>query len=79
LCRDRFGTVIAMAITSQKQFAGFPLTLELPASAGLPEVSWVKDQPDQDAVSGPSWRMDHATSTGNQDQLIGGLSEIVAG
>jgi mRNA interferase MazF len=42
LCRDRFGTVIAMAITSQKQFAGFPLTLELPASAGLPEVSWVK-------------------------------------
>lgn len=37
----RSGTVIAMAITSQPQRAGFPLTLEL-ASPGLPKQSWVK-------------------------------------
>ena len=34
-------TVIAMAITSQPQKAGFPLTLELPAEM-LPKPSWVK-------------------------------------
>ena len=34
-------TVIAMAITSQPQKAGFPLTLELPSEM-LPKPSWVK-------------------------------------
>lgn len=34
-------TVIAMAITSQPQRAGFPLTLELPSEV-LPKPSWVK-------------------------------------
>jgi mRNA interferase MazF len=38
---ERSGTVIAMAITSQPQRAGFPLTLEL-ISTGLPRRSWVK-------------------------------------
>ena len=38
---DRSGTVIAMAITSQEQRAGFPLTLEL-SSAALPKRSWIK-------------------------------------
>ena len=37
----RSGTVIAMAITSKPQRAGFPLTLEL-ASNQLPKRSWVK-------------------------------------
>ena len=35
------GTVIAVALTSQPQRAGFPLTLEL-AYPGLPKKSWVK-------------------------------------
>ncbi len=35
------GTVIAMAITSQPQRAGFPLTIEL-TSGDLPKQSWVK-------------------------------------
>jgi mRNA interferase MazF len=35
------GTVIAMALTSQPQRAGFPLTLEL-KSEKLPKRSWVK-------------------------------------
>jgi len=38
---DRSGTVIALAITSQPQRVGFPLTLEL-ESRKLPKKSWVK-------------------------------------
>ncbi len=38
---DRSGTVIAVALTSQEQKAGFPLTLELSATS-LPKRSWVK-------------------------------------
>jgi mRNA interferase MazF len=38
---ERSGTVIAMALTSQPQRAGFPLTFALP-SATLPKPSWVK-------------------------------------
>lgn len=38
---ERSGTVIAVAITSQPQRAGFPLTLELTESK-LPKQSWVK-------------------------------------
>ncbi len=37
----RSGTVIAVALTSQPQSAGFPLTLEL-TSPKLPKRSWVK-------------------------------------
>jgi len=38
---EKSGTVIAMAITSQPQRAGFPLTLEL-KDKKLPKKSWVK-------------------------------------
>jgi mRNA interferase MazF len=38
---ERSGTVIALALTSQPQKAGFPLTYEL-ASPELPKRSWVK-------------------------------------
>jgi mRNA interferase MazF len=38
---ERSGTVIAMALTSQPQRAGFPLALEL-QSKNLPRRSWVK-------------------------------------
>ena len=38
---ERSGTVIAVALTSRPQRAGFPLTLELP-DLGLPKRSWVK-------------------------------------
>ena len=37
----RSGTVIAMAITSQPQQAGYPLTIELDVKK-LPKRSWVK-------------------------------------
>ena len=38
---ERSGTVIAVALTSQPQRAGFPLTLEL-TTVRLPKRSWVK-------------------------------------
>jgi mRNA interferase MazF len=38
---ERSGTVIAMAVTSQPQRAGFPLTLEI-ESVRLPKRSWLK-------------------------------------
>ena len=38
---ERSGTVIAVAITSQSQRAGYPLTLEL-SDTKLPKKSWVK-------------------------------------
>ena len=38
---ERSGTVIAVALTSRPQQAGFPLTLEL-TSIQLPKQSWVK-------------------------------------
>ncbi len=41
LFNERSGTVIALAITSQPQRAGYPLTLRVPAGI-LPKDSWVK-------------------------------------
>jgi len=38
---ERSGTVIAVALTSQEQRAGFPLTLEL-EEIQLPKRSWIK-------------------------------------
>lgn len=38
---EKSGTVIALALTSRQQKAGFPLTLPI-RSAALPEESWVK-------------------------------------
>jgi mRNA interferase MazF len=41
LFNSRSETVIVMAITSQPQRAGFPLTMPLPPEA-LPKSSWIK-------------------------------------
>lgn len=41
LFNRRSGTVIVMAITSQPQQAGYPLTLAIP-SEKLPRPSWIK-------------------------------------
>ena len=38
---ERSGTIIAAAVTSQPQRAGFPLTLEI-ESVALPKTSWAK-------------------------------------
>lgn len=73
----RSGTVIALAITSQPQAAGFPLTLEL-TTASLPRRSWVKiSQIRTLSVQRLSSRLG-AVSPAELDQIIAGLNEIVA-
>ena len=74
---ERSGTVIAMAITSQAQRAGFPLTLELAASR-LPKRSWLKiSQVRTLAVERIGRRLDRA-SPEEMAQAIEGLLEIIA-
>jgi mRNA interferase MazF len=73
---DRSGTVIAMAITSQPQRAGFPLTLEL-AGAGLPKRSWLKiSQVRTLSVERIGRRLGRA-SPEELAQAIEGLNEII--
>ena len=73
---DRSGTVIAMAITSQPQRAGFPLTLDL-ESTGLPKRSWVKiSQIRTLSVERIGKKIGRATPE-QLDQAIEGLNEII--
>ncbi|HEX9022691.1 MAG TPA: type II toxin-antitoxin system PemK/MazF family toxin [Geobacteraceae bacterium] len=73
---ERSGTVIALAITSQEQWAGFPLTLEL-ASPLLPKRSWVKiSQIRTLAVERIGKKIAEATPE-ELDQVVEGLNEII--
>jgi len=73
---ERSGTVIAMALTSQPQRAGFPLTLEL-AGPALPKRSWVKiSQIRTLAVERIGKRIGRAAPE-DLAQVIDGLLEIV--
>ena len=73
---ERSGTVIAVAVTSQSQRAGFPLTLELTASK-LPKKSWVKiSQIRTLSVK----RIGKKITSASEEELavvIDGLSEII--
>ena len=70
------GTVIALAITSQPQRAGFPLTLPL-ANAKLPKPSWAKiSQIRTLAVDRLSHKIGRLSAE-EVDQLIDGLNEIL--
>lgn len=73
---ERSGTVIAAALTSQPQRAGFPLTLEL-QSKGLPKKSWVKiSQIRTLAVERIGQRLGKV-SLEELAQVIEGLNEII--
>ena len=75
---QRSGTVIAIAITSQKPRVGFPLALEI-TSARLPKQSWVKiSQIRTLAVERLSKRLG-AVSPEQIAEVIEGLNEIVDG
>ena len=72
----RSGTVIAVALTSQPQKAGFPLTLEL-SSVSLPKKAWVKiSQIRTLSVKRLGKRIGKA-STEELDIVIEGLNEII--
>ena len=73
----RSGTVIAMALTSQPQRAGFPLTVDLEAR-GLPKRSWVKiSQIRTLSVQRLGRRLTRA-SPEQLTQVVQGLNELVA-
>ena len=73
---ERSGVVIAVALTSQPQRAGFPLTFELSSSV-LPKRSWVKiSQIRTLSVERIGKRIARA-SPEEIDQVIEGLNEII--
>jgi len=75
---ERSGTVITVAITSQPQKAGYPLTLEL-AGPELPKKSWVKIS--QIRVLSTK-RIGKKIAKASEEELaliIDGLNEIIGG
>jgi mRNA interferase MazF len=74
---ERSGTVIAMAITSQPQRAGFPLTMEL-AGAGLPKRSWVKISQIRTLSAERLGKRIGRVSPEELLRVIEGLNEIIA-
>lgn len=74
---ERSGTVIAVALTSQRPSAGFPLTLEL-TDRRLPKKSWVKiSQIRTLSVQRLGKKLGKA-SADELDHIIEGLNEIIA-
>jgi len=73
---ERSGTVIAMALTSQPQRAGFPLTMEI-TSVSLPKPTWVKiSQIRTLSVERLGKKMGHV-SEAEMSQIMEGLNEII--
>ena len=75
---DRSGTVIAVAITSQPQRAGYPLTLEI-SDAKLPPKSWAKIS---QVRTLSTKRIGKKIATASQEELVSvidGLNEIIGG
>ena len=73
---DRSGTVIA--VTSQPQRAGFPLTLEL-HSRKLPKKSWVKISQIRTLAVERIGKVIASASPEEIAQIVEGLNEIIGG
>ena len=73
---ERSGTVIAVAITSQPQRAGFPLTMEL-KTARLPKRSWIKISQIRTLSAERIGKIIGKASPEAMDQVIEGLNEII--
>ncbi|MEK6692286.1 MAG: type II toxin-antitoxin system PemK/MazF family toxin [Nitrospirota bacterium] len=73
---ERSGTVIAVAITSKPQRAGFPLTIEL-KTEDLPKRSWVKISQIRTLSVERIGKMIGKASPEELDQVIEGLNEII--
>ncbi|MDQ1278422.1 MAG: mRNA interferase MazF [Thermodesulfobacteriota bacterium] len=74
---ERSGTVIAVAITSQPQKAGFPLTLEL-KSPNLPKQSWLKISQIRTLSVERVGKIIGKASLEDLNQVVEGLNEIIA-
>jgi mRNA interferase MazF len=75
---DRSGTVIAVAITSQPQRAGFPLTLEI-SDTKLPKKSWVKISQIRTLSTKRIGKRIASASPEELVSIIDGLNEIIGG
>jgi len=75
---DRSGTVIAVAITSQPQRAGFPLTLEL-SDTKLPKKSWAKISQVRTLSTKRVGKKIASASPDELVSIIDGLNEIIGG
>lgn len=73
---ERSGTVIAVAVTSQPQRAGFPLALEL-KTGGLPKRSWVKISQIRTLSVERIGKLMGRASPEELAQIVEGLNEIV--
>ncbi len=73
---ERSGTVIAVAITSQPQRAGFPLTLEL-KTENLPKQSWVKISQIRTLSVERIGKLIGRASQEEMAEIIEGLNEII--
>lgn len=73
---ERSGTVIAMAITSRTQKAGFPLTMEI-GSKGLPRRSWVKMSQVRTLAAERIGKLATVLSPEELARAIDGLNEII--
>ena len=74
---ERSGTVIAVAVTSQPQKAGFPLTIEL-KSRNLPKKSWLKISQIRTLSVERIGKVIGKASLEELNQAIEGLNEIIA-
>jgi len=73
---ERSGTVIAVALTSQPQKAGFPLTLEI-TTAHLPKKSWVKISQIRTLSVERIGKMMGRVSPEEIERVVEGLNEII--
>jgi len=73
---ERSGTAIAVALTSQPQRAGFPLTLELHVR-GLPKKSWVKISQIRTLAVERIGKVMGRASPEELAQVVEGLNEII--
>ena len=73
---ERSGTVIAVALTSQVQRAGFPLTLELD-SRRLPKRTWVKISQIRTLATERVGRKISKVTPEEIDRVLTGLTEIL--
>jgi mRNA interferase MazF len=74
---ERSGTVIALAITSQPQKAGFPLSIEL-KSPDLPKKSWLKISQIRTLSVERIGKIIGKAKLEELNQAVEGLSEITA-
>jgi len=73
---ERSGTIIAMALTSQEQKAGYPLTFELPMKS-LPKKSWVKISQIRTLSTERLGKRIGRVTPEDLDKIIEGLNEII--